>query len=763
MLKSRFNLHRSLQLLLLTASLLLAGTALAINPDELLDYDEAFSPTVTVLDDNTLGITFTIQPKYYMYRRFLAASSDLPEIELATPEPSPGVTKFDDLLGEEVETWGQKMVMTIAITKRPATATQFTLKLRSQGCLESVLCYPPTVQQLTVQLPAIAAPIKQALTTPSGLGGLLGQSNSFAGAKGAALQPDQAFVFEALALDDKQLLLRFTPEPGYYLYKDMFKFRLESAGDINIISSQLPTGKIKDDPEFGMVEVYFDQVEVPVKLSRPVGPATPLIITADFQGCRDGDICYPPMQRSLSVELPAATTASVADIANPLADNTTTAPAVAEHDKLAQLLLDHPWRAMLAFLGLGLLLAFTPCVFPMVPILSGIIAGEGDKITTRRAFVLSLVYVLAMALTYTVVGVLAGLFGKNLQAVFQNPWILSSFAGVFVLLSLSMFGFYELQLPARLQTKLSEMSNRQEGGKLAGVAIMGLLSALIVGPCVAPPLAAAIIVIGNSGDPLLGGGALFAMSMGMGIPLIIIGTTAGKLLPRAGAWMDAVKAVFGIGLLGMAIWMLERILPGGVIMFLWGSLLLASGIYLGALEPLTRPISGWQKLWKSLGVILLLIGSLQLIGALAGGDDWSRPLASFKGSGSAQEETSHLQFRPIKTIADINAAILQANAQGKTVMLDFYADWCIECKRMERNTFSDAAVQAALNNTVLLQADVTAYDATDEALIKHYGLIGPPAILFFDLKGNEIKNYRMVGYMSASDFLAHTNAALDQR
>jgi len=615
-------------------------------------------------------------------------------------------------------------------------------------------------------LPAIAAPINLPLTTPittpSGLDGLLGQSNGFTGAKGAALQPDQAFVFEALALDASQLLLRFTPEPGYYLYKDMFKFRLESAGNINIISSQLPTGKIKDDPEFGKVEVYFKQVEIPVKLSRPIGPATSLKITADFQGCRDGDICYPPMQRSISVELPAATTANIAPVtsaASPLADNTAE-PPVAEHDKLAQLLLGHPWKAMLAFLGLGLLLAFTPCVFPMVPILSGIIAGEGDKITTRRAFILSLVYVLAMALTYTVVGVLAGLFGKNLQAVFQNPWILSSFAGVFVLLSLSMFGFYELQLPARLQTKLSEMSNRQEGGKLAGVAIMGLLSALIVGPCVAPPLAAAILVIGNSGDALLGGGALFAMSIGMGIPLIIIGTSAGKLLPKAGAWMDAVKAVFGIGLLGMAIWMLERILPGGIIMFLWGTLLLTSGIYLSALEPLARPISGWKKLWKSLGVILLLIGSLQIIGALAGGDDWSRPLASLKGSGSAQTETSHMQFRPIKTIADVDAAIKQANAQGKTVMLDFYADWCIECKRMERNTFSDTGVQAALSNTVLIQADVTVYDATDEALIKHYGLIGPPAILFFDLNGNEIKNYRMVGYMSAKDFLAHVNAAI---
>ncbi len=755
-----FKLSRQLvtYYVLILSSLLLSGTALAIDPEDLLSFDQAFTPTATVLDENTIGVTFNIQPKHYMYRRFLKATSGTDGVELAEPKVSPGITKFDELLGEEVETWHDKMVLTVGISERPAEATELILKLRSQGCLEKELCYPPTAQKLIVQLPALKTTTSSVLNAASALSGILNQPGS--GVLKPALPPEQAFVFEAIALDAKQLLLRFTPQQGYYLYKDKFKFQLKAADGISINNVSLPAGEIKNDPEFGQVEVYHQQIEVPMQLQRSAGPITALTIIADFQGCRDGDICYPPMQRQLSVEL-----AAIGSVSQPVTNAQSSsaiekvAPVV-EQDRLAQLLLSHPWKAMFAFFGLGLLLAFTPCVFPMIPILSGIIAGEGDKITTYRAFILSLIYVLAMALTYTVVGVIAGLFGKNLQAVFQNPWIIGSFAGIFVLLALSMFGFYELQLPASVQTKLSDISNRQQGGKLFGVAIMGLLSALIVGPCVAPPLAAALIVIGGSGDALLGGGALFAMSLGMGVPLIIIGTSAGKLLPRAGAWMDAVKAVFGVGLIGMAIWFLERILPGAVIMLLWGLLLVASGIYMGALEPLSQASSGWRKLWKSLGLVLLLIGAVEIIGSLAGGDDWARPLDRFSGTSNGQAESTHLQFRQIKSIADVDAAVQLASTQGKTVMFDFYADWCVECKRMEKTTFTDARIQDALSNTLLIQADVTAYDATDEALIKHFGLIGPPAILFYDQTGKEIKSYRMVGYMAADEFLQHISAAI---
>ncbi|RNE92772.1 protein-disulfide reductase DsbD, partial [Marichromatium sp. AB32] len=434
------------------------------------------------------------------------------------------------------------------------------------------------------------------------------------------------------------------------------------------------------------------------------------------------------------------------------------AAPVSEQDRLASTLANASlWTSVALFFGLGLLLAFTPCVFPMIPILSGIIAGQGAGITTRRAFVLSLVYVLAMALTYTVAGVLAGLFGANLQAAFQDPWILGAFALVFVALALSMFGFYDLQLPASLQSRLAALSNRQQGGTLAGVAIMGLLSALIVGPCVAPPLFGALIYISQTGDALLGGVALFALSLGMGAPLIVIGTSAGKLLPRAGAWMEAVKAVFGVALLAVAISLIERVIPAAVAMLLWGLLLICSAVYLGALSPLGHESGGWRKLWKGLGVALLVYGGLMLIGAAAGGKDTLQPL---RGLGIGGGEAAHAEFTRVKTVADLDRELAAASAQGRPVMLDFYADWCVACKEMERYTFSDPAVIAELDRFVLLQADVTANDAADQALMQgRFGIPGPPAMLFFGADGAERSGFRLVGFTPAEAFADHLRRA----
>jgi thiol:disulfide interchange protein DsbD len=413
------------------------------------------------------------------------------------------------------------------------------------------------------------------------------------------------------------------------------------------------------------------------------------------------------------------------------------------------------------FFGFGLLLAFTPCVFPMIPILSGIIAGQGPSITARKAFVLSLVYVLAMALTYSVAGVLAGLFGANLQAAFQNPWILGLFALVFVALALSMFGFYELQLPSSLQTRLAEISNRQAGGSLVGVAIMGLLSALIVGPCVAPPLAGALIFIGQTGNAVLGGIALFALSLGMGAPLIAIGTSAGELLPRAGAWMDAVKAVFGVAMLAVAILLLERILPPAIAMLLWSLLLIGSAVFLGALQDLPPEAGGWRKLWKGLGFVLLTYGVLMLVGAASGGKDTVLPLRGLALTGASGATAPHALFRHVKSAADLDRELAAASATGKPVMLDFYADWCVTCKEMERYTFSDPAVVARMSRFVLLQADVTANDEQDQALMRErFGIPGPPAILFFDAQGRERQGYRVIGFMSAEEFAAHLRRAL---
>jgi thiol:disulfide interchange protein DsbD len=396
----------------------------------------------------------------------------------------------------------------------------------------------------------------------------------------------------------------------------------------------------------------------------------------------------------------------------------------------------------------------------MVPILSGIIMGQGKNLTTARAFWLSLVYVLAMALTYTAAGVLAGLFGQNLQAVFQNPWIISGFVLVFILLALSMFGFYDLQMPASLQTRLSAASNRQQGGGLWGVAVMGFLSALIVGPCVAPPLMAALIVIGSSGDAVLGGTALFALSIGMGTPLILFGVSAGNLIPRAGAWMDAVKAVFGVGLLALAIWMLERILPGALIMLLWGFLAIACGVYLGALERLGEGVSGWRRLWKALGVVLIVVGVLEIVGAASGGDDWLEPLAGLGTPAGESSAAEHPAFQRVKSLEDLDRSLTAAVAAGQGAMFDFYADWCVECKRMERNTFPDPAVRDLLDRMRLLQADVTANDETDQALMRAFGVIGPPAILFFDRQGREMEAYRLVGYFEPEEFSGHLQQVL---
>jgi thiol:disulfide interchange protein DsbD len=424
---------------------------------------------------------------------------------------------------------------------------------------------------------------------------------------------------------------------------------------------------------------------------------------------------------------------------------------------LAANLSSNRFLALLSFFGFGLLLAFTPCVFPMIPILSGIIAGSGENISTRRAFVLSVVYVLATCVVFTIAGVIAGLAGANLQAAFQKPWILVSFAILFVLLALSMFGFYELQLPSSFQSKIADISNRQKGGSLIGVAIMGLLSALIVGPCVAPPLAAAVLYISQTRDPVFGGLALFVLSLGMGAPLVVFGTAAGRFLPRAGAWMDAVKAVFGVLFLGLAIWMLARILDAVWIMLMTGALAIASAVYLGALERLPEGASGWRRLWKALGIVLLVAGAAEILGAAAGGRDVTQPLAGVV-AGAGKSEGNALAFRTIKSVDDLDRALAAAKAAKQPVMLDFYADWCVSCKEMEKFTFSQAPVQKALEGFVLLKADVTANDDADQALLERFNLFGPPATIFF-ADGAERRALRLIGFEKAEDFIARAGKA----
>jgi thiol:disulfide interchange protein DsbD len=394
------------------------------------------------------------------------------------------------------------------------------------------------------------------------------------------------------------------------------------------------------------------------------------------------------------------------------------------------------------FFGAGLLLAFTPCVLPMVPILSGIIAGQGAGVTTRRAFFLSLSYVLGMAFTYTLAGIAAAAAGAQIQAVFQQPWIVTVFALLFILLALSMFGLFTIQMPAVIQTRLADASNRQRAGTFGGVAVMGALSALIVTTCVAPALVATLAVIGQSGDVLRGGLALFAMSLGMGAPLLVVGASAGKLLPKAGPWMDTVKRVFGVLFLLVAAWMLGRILPGRMGLLPWAiTAFAATWVCLAA-------ISQTRRKWipRTIGAVAGLYGVALLAGAAFGGSDPLAPIPQLSG------RHAELPFKTIKSVADLDAEIAAARAAGRPVMLDFYADWCVSCKEMEKYTFSEPAVRAALAKAVLLRADVTANDAEDQALLKHFGIFGPPTIAFYGTDGTERRNFRVVGYMKAQEF-----------
>lgn len=731
-------------------ALILALLALPLHAqfdeDELLPPEQAFAFSARAVDAATIEAVWDVAEGYYLYRSRIRLESDTPGVSLGEPDFPTGKKKQDEFFGE-VEIYRNQLRVQLPVERGGAEAMNLALVGHSQGCADIGVCYPPQRQTVSLELPAGAAAAKTSpLQELVALGDSLG-----AGADDEFLEPDAAFVFSSDPEGSDHLQLRWDIAPDYYLYRERMKFAVVE-GDLALGEPSFPTGEIKEDEFFGRMEVYHDtlQVQLPITSGREGR------VAVTYQGCAEAGICYPPQTKTVALNLTSGVGAAAPTAA---AASATSAP-ISEQDRIAQRLAEGSVLLIIAsFFGFGLLLAFTPCVFPMIPILSSIIVGQGEKITTRRAFVLSLTYVLAMAVTYTAAGVVAGMFGENLQAAFQNPWILGSFAAVFVLLSLSMFGFYDLQMPQSVQSRLTEFSNRQAGGTLFGVAIMGFLSALIVGPCVAAPLAGALIYIGQSGDPLLGGLALFALSLGMGTPLVMIGTGAGKLLPKAGGWMNTVKGVFGVLLLAVAIWMLERILPPAVTLALWAVLLIVSSIYLGALDSLAPDATGWHRFWKGTGLAMLVYGVLLLVGAAAGGQDMLQPLRGLTLAqatpGQAVAAAPHAQFRKVANSAELDAALQEASAKGQGALLDFYADWCVDCKKLEKYTFSHPEVQQALSDTLLLQADVTANNGDDKALLKRFGLIGPPGIVFFDPSGDELRRYRLVGYLSPEEFMGH--------
>ena len=565
------------------------------------------------------------------------------------------------------------------------------------------------------------------------------------------LPPEQAFSVDVIVRDAHTLQANFRITPGYYLYRDKNSFEIKDQA-VKIAAVNLPRGEMKQDPNFGDTEVFLEPFQAEITLARgPAAGAENVTINVTYQGCSEQGLCYPPIKQTLRIGLPDAKTGAYPPPVMTEAQPAKQQAVQSEGSKIAQLFKGGSfWLIVSFFFGAGLLLALTPCVFPMIPILSGIIVGRGHKITHTHAFILSLAYVLGMAITYAAAGVAAGYSGQLISNALQTPWVLGSFSAVFVLLSLSMFGFYELQLPSALQSKLTDTSNKLHGGHLSGVFAMGALSAIIMGPCVAAPLAGALLYIGQTHDALLGGVALFALAIGMGAPLLLIGTSAGVLLPKAGAWMEAVKRFFGVMLLALAIWIIQPLLPIAAQMLLWAALLIFSGIYLHALDALSHNANGWHKLFKGIGLFALLLGVAYLIGALSGAHDIMRPLGNI-GRAEVQAPAT-LRFSRIRDVAEFDNRMSQA--RGQTVMLDFYADWCISCKEMERFTFSDATVQARLKPVLLLQADVTANSEADKALLERFGLYGPPGILFFDAQGREQNDFRVVGYQDAAQFLA---------
>jgi thiol:disulfide interchange protein DsbD len=761
----RFSMRQWLRaVFVLVAACGVLPLAHAQSEDDLLPVEQAFRLTAKADAPGTIALHWDIAPDYYLYRTRIKAKTSQAGVTLGDLALPDGTKKHDEFLGD-VEVYHKAVDATLPYTLTDATSKTIAVTLTVQGCheVDPKICYPPHPTTLTLDVPAAAAAAET--SAPLSLASKLGVA-----ASEEPLPPEQAFVFEAIAASPTGILARWTMPKGYYLYRDKSSVKLVEGDGVTLGTPAWPQGVDHTDEHFGTVQVYFDQVELPIPLRREKGAAQTIKLDAEYQGCQENGICYPVMTKEVSFEMPAATAAELAaassmaaatPAANAAGTGTGTAASASadqsEEQALAANLSSNRWLALLSFFGFGLLLAFTPCVFPMIPILSGIIAGSGENISTQRAFVLSVVYVLATCVIFTIAGVIAGVAGANLQAAFQKPWILWSFAILFVLLALSMFGFYELQLPSRFQSKIADISNRQKGGSLIGVAIMGLLSALIVGPCVAPPLAAAVLYISQTHDPVFGGLALFVLSLGMGAPLVVFGTAAGKFLPRAGAWMDGVKAVFGVLFLGLAIWMLARVLDAFWIMLMTGALAIASAVYLGALERLPDAASGWRRLWKALGIVLLVAGAAEILGAAAGGRDVTQPLAGIV-AGGGKSRSNVLAFRTIKSVDDLDRALADAKAARQPVMLDFYADWCVSCKEMEKFTFSQPGVQKALDGFVLLKADVTANDDADQALLKRFSLFGPPATIFF-ADGAERRALRLIGFEKAEDFIARAGKA----
>ena len=698
---------------------------------------------------DVLEIDWAVEDGAYMYRDSFGFETDALSIVLGEPELPEGKVYTDDFLGEQV-IYRDNFLVRIPYTVSGDTKPErFALTIKSRGCLDDGFCYMP---QTWIETVALEKPKTAASKINIGGFGNSGQSEF--------PPPDEVFFPDVFAVDGNTVEVGIRIIPAFYLYKDKIAVRVlgDNARAGNL---ELPKGKVHTDEFFGEQEVYYDEVVGRLAIARATPEAIDVELELNYQGCADGGLCYLPQTKVLTVSLPQAT--AITDLSS-LPDRSARAVPVSEQARLAKIISESSiWVAAGVFFLAGLGLAFTPCVLPMVPILSGIIAGEGDDVSPMRGFTLALSYVMGMALIYTAAGIAAAAAGMQLQATFNQPWILILFSGLFVVLAFGMFGAFELQMPSSIQSKLAGVSGNQKSGTMIGAFVMGALSALVVTACVAPALIAALTVMAQTGDMVRGGLALFAMSLGMGAPLLAVGAAQGKLLPKAGPWMVTIKGAFGFMMLGLAIWMLSRILPGSVTMAMWAALVFMSGVFMGGLTTLTADSGTPQKMGKGFGLLAILYGLVLFLGAMSGGSNPMKPLASvsFGGGSVTVAEDKHLEFKRIKTVDDLDREIAAAVTDGKSVVLDFYADWCVSCIEMEEYTFITTEVQAALSNTVMLQADVTKNDAEDQVLLQRFGVFGPPTIIFFGTDGQQLEGYEVVGFMEAEEFANHIEQAFN--
>ena len=726
-------------LLWLAASLLLLGSAQAA--EDFLPPEQVFRYSTRV-DNDRLIVTWKIAAGHYLYKKRMGFESATGAAQLAEPLWPKGENHHDEFFGDQ-EIYRGTVDFPVPVTFASPRPAHFDLKLKLQGCADAGLCYPPQLWDALVEIPAATGPrdLKSLFQKP---GGSLSQREF--------LPEDQAFKLTAQKDSAGVVQLVWIIAKDYYLYKPAITVQTRTSG-AQLGSPVLPTGKAKHDEYFGATEVYYDTLNVSVPVAQAPAGHQDLELTVGYQGCAEAGLCYPPMSRNFKVGTAAVTTT----VPPPPGAN---AIPETEQDRLAAALRGGNLAyALLLFFAAGLLLSLTPCVLPMIPILSGIIVGQGKGVTRSRSFSLAFTYVQGMALTYAAAGAVFVLaFKQAPQAFFQQPWIIALMVVLFVALAFAMFGAYTLQLPSVLQTRLSSVSDRQKSGTYIGTFIMGALSALVVTACVAPALIAALSVISQTRQIFRGAAALYATGMGMGVPLLIVGASAGTLLPKAGPWMETVKQLFGVLFIGVAIYLLQPLVPGAVVLSLWSALAIVAGFWIFSLRardgaPAAAPL-------RAAGLLAIVYGVLLLIGSASGSKDPLQPLDRLVNRTAEGPATQNrLAFQRIKSVDDLERAVVAAAAAGKPVMFDFYADWCVSCKEMEKYTFPQSTVQAALANAVLLQADVTANDEQDRDLLKRFDILGPPSIIFFASDGHERPGSRVVGYMKAGEFASHIERA----